>query len=150
MVSQPIWKKKFSPFDQAMARPRTCCSPRHNPLPGVEDEGGPPRANTKSSNTPTYSGAISWAPTPAPPSTNELFKRFMKAYFKSNQGSSQPLEERKRPFKAKVPDVYYGKLHIDCYYFCQQCENHFKTSRVIETNQTLFEASFFCENISIR
>ena len=43
----------------------------------------------------------------------------MKAYLESNQGPRQPLVERKQPLKAKVSKVYYGKLHIDCYYFCQ-------------------------------
>ena len=54
-----------------------------------------------------------------PDTTNELFKQFMKAYLEFNQESSQSLVECKRFFKAKVLDVYYGKLHMDCYYFCQ-------------------------------
>ena len=41
----------------------------------------------------------------------------MKAYLESNLVPSQPPEECKRPPKAKVPDVYYGKLHMDCYHF---------------------------------
>ena len=135
-----------------MAGPRTRRSPRRNPPPGGEDElaGGPPGAPTEGSNTPTHSPAVSRAPTPAPPSTDELFKRFMKAYLESNQRPSQPPEERERPLKAKVPDVYYGKLHMDCYHFCQQCEDHFETSRATETNQTPFAASFLRGNISVR
>ena len=74
----------------------------------------------------------------------------MKAYLESNQGPSQPLEERKQPFKDKVPDLYYGKLYMDYYHFYQQCEDHFKTSWVTGTNQTLFVASFFCGNISVQ
>ena len=73
----------------------------------------------------------------------------MKAYLESNQGPSQPPEERKRLLKAKVPDVYYGKLHIDCYHFCEECEDYFETSRATGTNQTPFAVSFFCENIGI-
>ena len=111
-----------------MARLYTRCSPRHNPPPGAEDElvGDPPGAPNKGSNTPTHFPGVSWAPTLVSPSTNELFKQFMKAYLKSNQGPSQPPEERKQPLKAKVSDVYYGKLHIDCYHFCQQCKDHFE------------------------
>ena len=134
-----------------MAGPRTRRNLRCNPPLGGEDElvGGLTGVPTKGSNTPTHSPAVSWAPTPAPPSTDELFKRFMKAYLESNQGPSQLPEERERPLKAKVPDVYYGKLHMDCYHFCQQCEDHFETSWVTGTNQTSFVASFLYENISV-
>ena len=110
-----------------MAGPRTCHSPPCNPSQGGEDEPakGPPRAPTEGNNTSTLFLAISRtptlvpAPTPALPSTNELFKQFIKTYLESNQGPSQPLVERKQLFKAKVPDVYYGKLQMDCYHFCQ-------------------------------
>ena len=134
-----------------MAGSCTCHSPRHKPTPGSEDKlaRGPARAPTKGNNTLTHSPAISWAPTPAPPSTNELFKRFIKAYLESNQGPSQPPAERKWPLKAKVPDIYYGKVHIDCYHFCQQCEDHFEISRATGTNQISFGASFFYRNISV-
>ena len=110
-----------------MARSRTCRSLRRNFFLGGEDEfaKGPPRASTKSSNTSTLSPAISRAPTlapapvPAPLSIDKLFKQFIKAYLESNRGPSQPPTERKQLFKAKMPDIYYGKLHIDCYHFCQ-------------------------------
>ena len=131
---------------------RTCRSPRRNPPLGGEDEltGGPPGAPTKSSHTPTHSPTVSWAPTPALLSTDKLFKQFMRAYLESNQGPSQPLEEREQPLKAKIPDVYYGKLHMDCYHFCQQCEDYFETSRATGTNWTPFAAFFLCGNISVR
>ena len=74
----------------------------------------------------------------------------MKAYLESNQGPSQPPTKRKQSFKAKVPDVYYGKLHIDYYYFCQQCKDYFKTSQAIGTNQTPFAAFFLYGNISVQ
>ena len=57
--------------------------------------------------------------------------------------------ECKQPFKAKVPDLYYGKLHMDCYHFCQKCKDHIEISWAIETNWTPFVASFFCENIIV-
>ena len=135
-----------------MAGPRTRRSPCHNPPPGDKDKlvGGPPGAPIKSSNTHTHSPVVSRALTPTPPSTNELFKQFMKAYLESNQGSNQPLKERKQPLKAKVPDTYYGKLHMDCYYFCQQCKDHFETSWAIGTNQNPFAAFFLRGNISVR
>ena len=46
--------------------------------------------------------ALNLAPAPASTSTNELFKKFMKAYLESNQRPRQPPAIRKQPFKAKV------------------------------------------------
>ena len=88
-------------------------------------------------------------PAPAPPSSDELFKQFMRAYLESNQGLRQPPAERERFHKAKVPEVYYGKSHMDCYHFCQQCKDYFKTAGATGTNRTLFAASFLCGSISV-
>ena len=72
--------------------------------------------------------ALISAPVPAlsstPVLTNKLFKQFMKAHLESNQEPKQPPMERKRHLKAKVFVEHYGKLHMDCYYFCQQYKNH--------------------------
>ena len=73
----------------------------------------------------------------------------MKAYLESNQGPRPPPAEREQSLKAKVPEVYYGKSHMDCYHFCQQCKDHFETARATGTNRTLFAASFFRGSISI-
>ena len=59
------------------------------------------------------------APTPAPTATDDLFKKFMKAYLETNQGPKQLLAEHEQSFKAKVSEVYYGKLYMDRYHFCQ-------------------------------
>ena len=77
-----------------MAGAYICRSSHRNPPPGDKDElvRGPSGAPTKDRNTLTFSSPVSWAltlaPTPAPtfalPSTNELFKQFMKAYLESN------------------------------------------------------------------
>ena len=133
-----------------MAGLRTCCSPCHNLLPGGEDERGLSRAPTKGSNTLTDSLTVSWAPIPTPLSTNELFKQFMKAYLKSNQGPSQLSKEHKRLFKSKVPDVYYDKSYMDYYHFYQQCKDHFEISRATKTNRTSFATSFLCGNINVQ
>ena len=74
----------------------------------------------------------------------------MRAYLKLNQGPRQPLAERKQSFKAKVPELYYDKLHMDYYHFYQQCKDYFETAWVGETNRTLFAAFFLCKNISVR
>ena len=90
------------------------------------------------------------APTPAPVASEKLFKKFMKAYLETNQGPRQPPEERKQTLKAKVPEVYYGKSYIDCYHFCQQCEDYFETAETTGFNWTPFAASFPRGNISMR
>ena len=43
----------------------------------------------------------------------------MKAYIEFNRGPNQPSVEHKRPLKANILDVYYDKLYIDYYHFCQ-------------------------------
>ena len=133
-----------------MAGARTCRSPRRNPLPGGEDEpaGGPPGAPTKGNNTPIPSPPVSRAQTPAQPpvlsSTKKLCQQFLKTYaatvklLEQNHGSGP----YKQPLKARFPDFYYGNSHMDCYRFCQQCEDHFETAGASGPNRIPFAASF--------
>ena len=138
----------------ALGRSRPHCFPRQN-LPStdpVEDKlvrdpipvEGPHSSSTSSIPsrhlTPglTLVPALNPAPTPALTPTNKLFKKFLNAYLESNQGSRQPPEERKPILETKVPEVYYGKLHMDCYHFCQQCKDHFETAGAIGFNRTPF------------
>ncbi len=44
--------------------------------------------------------------------------------------------------KAKTPDVYYGRSHMECYNFCQQYEDHFAICGATEPNRIPFVASF--------
>ena len=46
--------------------------------------------------------------------------------------------------------MYHGKSHMDCYHFCQLCEDHFETTGATEFNWTLFAASFLHGNINVR
>ena len=63
--------------------------------------------------------------------------------FSETKGQEPKAEvPRERPLKAKVPDVYFGKSHMDCYHFCQQCEDHFETAGATGSNRTPFAASF--------
>ena len=150
---------------------RPCCSPCRNllPLDPIEDElarePGPVRRRHSGSTSPAPSCNFvpgpklvpalnptpvpALVPAPALPSSNELFKQFIRAYLESNQGPKQPRVEREQSFKAKVPEVYYGKSHMNCYHFCQQCEDHFETAGATGTNRTLFAAIFLRENISV-
>ena len=144
--------------------------PRRNPPPTdlVEDElardpglvRGPYLGSTSSAPScnptpslnqlPTLIPGSAPVPAPALAPTNELFKKFIKAYLESNQGSRQSLAEYEWPLKAKVPEVYYGKLHMDCYDFCQQCKDYFEPAGATGTNRTPFAASFLRGNISLR
>ena len=145
---------------------RLCRFPRRNLLIDlVEDElardpgsvGGPHSSGTSPvpSRDPTLGPKListlipAPVPAPAPLFSHELFKQFIKAYLKSNQGLRQPPMEHEQPLKAKIPEMYYGKSNIDCYHFCQQCEDHFKTAGATGTNRTLFAAFFFCGSISV-
>ena len=120
-----------------MVRPSACYSPRRNPLPAGKDELAG-AVLTESSSTPTPTSVVSRAPTPAPvtipataPSSDtELFKQFMKAYLEAQVPSQTEvdLEPCEQPLKARFPDLYYGNLHMDCYQFCQKCEDHFETA----------------------
>ena len=120
------------------ARWSPCVNPPANPI-GEQDE-----ALTK---TPTPPEA------PTPPlvlsSTEDLFTKFMKVFMGTTQAQVQ-AEPREQPLKARSPEIYSGKSHIDCYYFCQQCEDYFKTSDAIGINRTPFAASFLCGTISLR
>ena len=60
------------------------------------------------------------APTPLfAPSTKDLFTKFMKMFMEMMQAQAQALAEpQKRPLKARTPETYFRKSHMDCYHFC--------------------------------
>ena len=99
---------------------------------------------------PTLVFALIPTPVPAPAlvpvTTNELFKCFMKAYLKSNQEPKQLLAEYKQPFKTKISEVYYGKLHIDCYHFCQFCKDQFETAKATRPTGLFLQLFFSGEH----
>ena len=37
---------------------------------------------------------------------------------------------------------------MECYYFCQKCENYFTTANTTGFNRIQFAALFFCEKIN--
>ncbi len=53
-------------------------------------------------------------------------------------------------FKTKTPDVYRDRSHMECYNFCQQCEDHFATCGATGPNQIPFAASFLWDQINFR
>ena len=70
----------------------------------------------------------------------------MKAYLENQNQALPPApiqaEFREQPLKARFPDLYYGNSHLDCYRFCQQCEDHFETAGANGPNRIPFAASF--------
>ncbi len=52
-----------------------------------------------------------------------------------------------RPLKPRNPDLYYSNLHIECYYFCQQCEDHFEVMGSLGHKLVLFIAGFLKDHI---
>ena len=52
--------------------------------------------------------------------------------------------------KACSLDMYRGKSHMDCYNFCQQCEDYFATIGVTGPTRIPFAASFLWDRISFR
>ena len=63
------------------------------------------------------------------------------------QALTKPQE---RLLKARTLETYWGKSHIECYYFYQKYKDHLETSGAIGMNHTPFAASFFCGSISLR
>ena len=151
-----------------MARPPACRSPRRNPPPTGKDEPAGP-APTEGSDTYTPAPAVSRAPTPAPapapapplasaPVDANTTVRYLEADLQrilrtvlearllaptlAPQPRVFPNGPRKRPLKARFPELYRGKTHIECYNFIQQCENYFAIAGAKKPNRVLFAATF--------
>ena len=115
------------------------------------DQGPAKRFNAGSNETPTEAFTPLEASTlPLIPLTSEdLFTKFMKVFIEMTQARDQ-LEPRERPLKAKTPETYSGKSHIDYYHFCQQCEDYFETSGATGMNCTPFATTFLRDAINLR
>ena len=104
------------------ARRSPCINPPADPT-GEQDELAGQRPvrgfNTGSNEAPTKALTPPEAPTPplVPSSTEDLFTKFMKVFMETTQAQAQ-AEPRERPLKARSPETYSGKSHMDCYHFC--------------------------------
>ena len=54
-----------------------------------------------------------------------------------------PDRPRERPLKAKFPNLYCGKSHLESYNFCHQYEDHFAIAGAKRQNGVLFATIFF-------
>ena len=138
-----------------------CRSPRVNtPIdPATElDElagaqGPTRRSNAGSNEAPTEAFTPPEASTPPfiPLISKDLFTKFMKMFIEITHAQAQALTEpQERPLKARTPETYSGKSHMDCYHFCQQCENYFEISGATGMNCIPFAATFLRNAISLR
>lgn len=89
---------------------------------------------------------------PAPDYLQRVTKLRMGAFIQGQASRLEPDQQgpRERPLKARLPDLYYGKSHMECYHFCQQCEDHFDTTGSTGPDQTSFAASLLRGRISLR
>ena len=120
-------------------------------LAGAQDPAR--RSNAGSDEAPTKAPIPPEASTSplVPPTSKNLFIKFMKVFIKTIQALAQALAEpQDRPLKTRTLETYSGKSHMDCYHFCQQCEDYCKTSGTIGMNRIPFAATFFRGPISLR
>ena len=55
---------------------------------------------------------------------------------------------REQCLKARFSDIYWGKTHLKCYNFFQQCKDHFNTTGAIGPNRVPF-ATIFLKDIAL-
>ncbi len=70
--------------------------------------------------------------------------RIIQTFLQNSKGGSGDK------LKAKTSDVYCGRSHMECYNFCQQCEDYFATYGAIGPNRILFATSFLRDRINFR
>ncbi len=101
------------------------------------------------------------APAPAPVAPpNDLFQEFMRTFMESSQVPATPAaqaalatpaaearDDTDRPFKPRNSDLYCGHLHMQCYYFCQQYEDHFEVAGLLGYKRVPFAAGFLKDRI---
>ena len=129
-------------------RRSTCINPPVDATEQDELAGAQGRRSDAGSNkAPTPPAALTLLLVPPP--AEDLFTKFMKVFMKTTQAQAL-AEPQEHSLKARTPETYWGKSHMKCYHFCQQCEDHFKTSGATGMNCTPFAASFLRSSISFR
>ncbi len=106
--------------------------------------------------------APSLAPVPAPMAPpNVLFQEFIQTCIErvrdqapaTQAAAAAPAPDIKardntdRPLKSWNPDLYYGNSHMECDYFCQQCEDHFEVAGLLGHKHVPFAAGFLKDRI---
>ena len=128
-----------------------------SPTPRSDSKSDELRAPKKSTPALSHVSVPSHTSIPAPVEPILVFKyskadlmRILKIFLETKGQESKFEVPCKQLLKAKVPDVYFEKSHIDCYYFCQQCEDYFEIASATGSNRTPFTALFFCGKINFQ
>ncbi len=103
--------------------------------------------------------ALPPAPALTPTSNNNLFQEFMQTCIEKvrNQASAalaapaasatEARDDTDRLLKPRNPNLYYGHLYMECYYFCQQWEEYFEIMRSLGHKRVPFATSFLKDYI---
>ncbi len=117
-----------------------------------------PAPAERSSAALALAASSSPATAPAATPTKDPFRQYMKAYLEDRRNpahapaSAPPPadaqdETSERLLKAINLDLYYGNWQMECYYFCQKCEDHFDTAGAKHHKHVPFAASFLNNRI---
>ena len=147
------------------------CSPCQNPHDGKDKLAGGTPIEGNDHRTPVP--VPSRAPTPAVASvvaplvasdsadssvvkySEDDLQQILKTFLDSRPLASVPApaaalhyeDPRERPLKARFPDIYQGKTHLECYNFFKQCKDHFATAGATGSNQVPFAATFLKDTV---
>ena len=80
--------------------------------------------------------------------TEENLQKILRTVLKARAPPSNGCH--KKPLKARSFDVYHGKFYIECYNFCQQCEDHFIIIGPKGPNRIFFTSAFLHDRINFR
>ncbi len=116
----------------------------------------PPIRRGRPAIWPPASGFVP-APVPAPVALpNNLFQEFMRTFMEKTQAAAAPIapapdaearDNTDRPLKSRNPDLHYGNSHMECYYFCQQCEDDFEVAGSLGHKRVLIATGFLKDRI---
>ena len=135
-------------------------SPAEDPVESASTAGSKGATILSHIGTPAPSCAPTPGSAPAPSSTENLLQQLITTYVATLKAleQSQTVQSqvranqkpREKPLKAKNPDLYFGKSYMDCYNFCQQCEDHFAMARATGSNHIPCATTFLCGTINLR
>lgn len=81
----------------------------------------------------------------------KLFNKLIWTYINKVPTSAIALVETRdnanRFLKSLKLDLYFDNLHIECYYFYQQCEDHFNIISLLGSKPVLFTTGFLNDQI---
>ena len=108
----------MAPGSRARQSPRN--NPPANPTEKQDELASPQSPARRSDASSNEAPTLLEAPTlPFIPLTKDFFKKFMKAFVESTQARDrEQAEPREQPLKARSPEIYLEKSHMDCYHFC--------------------------------